>query len=71
MHVNGFDGPMKDIILKRLPSVDLTVEAALKGDKQLWADAMMLDGAVTDYETAEKLVEDFIAEHGQYLPQYK
>lgn len=71
MHVNGFVGPMKDIILKRLPSVDLTVEAALKGDKQLWADAMMLDGAVTDYKTAEALVEDFIAEHGQYLPQYK
>lgn len=71
MHVNGFSGPMKDIILKRLPSVDLTVEAAFKGDKKLWADAMLLDGAVTDPETAEKLVEDFIQEHGQYLPQYK
>lgn len=71
MHVKGFGGPMKDIIIKRLASVDLTVEAALKGDRNLWADAMMLDGAVTDVETAEKLVEDFIAQHGQYLPQYK
>lgn len=71
MHINGFEGPMKNIIVKRLASVDLTVEAALKGDKKLWADAMILDGAVTDYETAEKLVEDFIAEHGQYLPQYR
>lgn len=71
MHVLGFDGPMKDIILKRLPSVDLTVEAALKGDRKLWADAMMLDGAVTDIATAEKLVEDFIKEHGENLPQYK
>lgn len=70
MHVNGFEGPMKEIIRKRLPAVELTVEAALKGDRKLWADAMMLDGAVTDYETAEHLVEDFIQEHGQYLPQY-
>ncbi|WP_346907627.1 hypothetical protein [Faecalicatena orotica] len=71
MHVNGFEGPVKDIIIKRLASVDLTVEAALTGDRQLWADAMMLDGAVTDYETAENLVNDFIKEHKDYLPQYK
>lgn len=71
MHVNGFEGPIKDIIIKRLASVDLAVEAALKGDRQLWADAMMLDGAVTDYETAENLVNDFIEEHKDYLPQYK
>lgn len=71
MHVNGFEGPIKDIIIKRLASVDITVEAALKGDKQLWADAMMLDGAVTDYETAENLVQDFMEEHKDYLPQYK
>ena len=61
---------MKEIILKRLASVNITVEAALTGDKKLWADAMMLDGSVTEYEVAEQLVEDFIAEHGEYLPQY-
>lgn len=70
MHINGFDGPMKYIIEKRLASVNATVQAALTGDKKLWADAMMLDGAVTDYGVAEKLVEDFIAEHKAYLPQY-
>ncbi len=71
MHINDFNGPMKDMIIRRLASVDLTVEAALTGDKKLWAEAMMLDGAVTDYETAEKLVEDFIIEHREYLPQYE
>jgi len=71
MHINDFNGPMKDIIIKRLASVDITVEAALTGDKKLWADAMMLDGAVTDYDTANKLVEDFLAEHRENLPQYK
>ncbi len=71
MHINHFEGPMKEIIVKRLASVNCTVEAALTGDKKMWADAMMLDGTVTDYQTAEKLVEDFISEHGEYLPQYK
>ena len=71
MRVNGFEGPMKDIIMKRLASVDITVEAALKGDKKLWAAAMILDGAVTDYKIAEQLVEDFIEAHSEYLPQYR
>lgn len=70
MHVIGFEGPMKYIIEKRLASVNATVQAALTGDKQLWADAMMLDGAVTDMDTAEQLVEAFIEEHRNYLPQY-
>lgn len=71
MHINGFEGTIKDMIIKRLASVDITVEAALKGDKRLWADAMILDGAVTDYKMAEQLVEDFIQEHGENLPQYQ
>lgn len=71
MQVNGFTGPMKDIIVKRLASVDLTVTAALTGDCKLWADAMILDGAVTEYEIAEKLVKDFMTAHKDYLPQYQ
>ena len=71
MHINGFEGTMKDIIVKRLASVNATVEAALTGDRKRWADAMLLDGAVIDVATAEALVEDFCQEFRQYLPQYK
>lgn len=70
MVVQGFGGVMRAIIMKRLAPVEITVEAALKGDRKLWAEALMLDGAVTDYNTATALVEDFIAEHRKYLPQY-
>ena len=57
--------------LGRLAPVELTVEAALTGNRTYWEEAMMLDGAVTDYDTASKLVDDFLEEFGQYLPQYK
>ncbi|MEG1275798.1 MAG: hypothetical protein RSD27_08910, partial [Ruthenibacterium sp.] len=71
MVVPHFEGPMRAYIQRRLASVEITVEAAIKGDRALWAEAMMLDGAVTDYGVAEQLVNDFIAEHKDYLPQYK
>lgn len=70
MCVQNFSSPLKAVIEKRLAPVELTVEAALAGSRTLWAEAMMLDGSVTDYAVAEKLVEDYIQEHGQYLPQY-
>lgn len=71
MQVHQFEGPIKDIIIRRLASVDATVTAALQGDKKLWADAMLLDGAVTDVKLAEQLVADFIKEHHEFLPQYQ
>lgn len=71
MVVQGFEGVMRAIIMKRLAPVEITVEAALKGDRKLWAEALMLDGAVDDPKTANALVEDYIAEFKQYLPQYR
>ena len=71
MKLRGFSNEMKGIIARRLASVDLTVQAALTGNRKLWEEALLLDGAVTDYQVAENLVNDFIAEHGEYLPQYK
>ena len=69
--VSDFPLPLKAIIEKRLAPVELTVQAALTGNRTYWEEAMMLDGAVTDYDTAAKLVDDFLEEFGQYLPQYK
>ncbi|MEG0484574.1 MAG: hypothetical protein RR576_03945 [Oscillospiraceae bacterium] len=71
MIVNDFPDTLKGIIARRLAPVEVTVQAALSGDKKLWADAMLLDGAVSDVKIADQIVEDFIAEYGQYLPQYK
>lgn len=71
MVVNDFPATLNGIIARRLAPVEATVQAALTGDKKLWVEAMLLDGAVSDENVAKQLVDDFIAEHGKYLPQYK
>jgi alpha-galactosidase len=68
--VSGFDDRLKAITARKLASVSLTVEAALSGDRRLWEEAMLLDGAVTERSVATELVRDFYGEHGAYLPQY-
>lgn len=70
MMIDGFSDELKGIIARRLAPVNPTVTAALTGDKKLWADAMLLDGAVTDVKVAEALVEEFLEEYKDCLPQY-
>lgn len=71
LKVEGFSSELSGIISRRLASVELTVSAALNGDRKAWAEAMLLDGAVTDSKIAGQLVEDFIECHREYLPQYR
>ena len=69
--VNGFSDELRGIIARRLAPVTPTVTAALTGNKKMWAEAMLLDGAVTDPKVADALVEDFLAEYKDCLPQYQ
>lgn len=71
MSVHGFSDELRAIIARRLAPVEITVKAALTGDRKLWAEAMLLDGAVSDPAVADQLVEDFIREFSDYLPQYR
>lgn len=55
---------------KTLAAEALTVEAALTGSRRLFVEALLTDGAVTDRATAEKLADDLLRAHQEYLPQF-
>jgi alpha-galactosidase len=59
------------IMLRRLAAVEATVEAALTGNHKLMAEALVLDGGVSDYGVAERLSEDLLRAQADYLPQFK
>jgi alpha-galactosidase/6-phospho-beta-glucosidase family protein len=54
----------------RFQWVETTVAAALEGDRHRVIQAMILDGAVDSFETAEKLTDDLLAAQAQHLPQF-
>lgn len=70
MRLTGFSDELKGIIARRLAPVNPTVTAALTGSRDMWVEAMLLDGAVADVRTARALAEDFLAEYRDCLPQY-
>lgn len=57
-------------IVRRVAAHALTVEAALTGDRQLWREALLADGAVNDPIIGEQLVEEMLAAHRSHLPQF-
>ena len=70
LRIDYFPDSLAAIINKRLACVELTVDAALEGDRRLMAEAMLVDGAVRDKETAEKLTDELLKAHKDFLPQF-
>lgn len=67
-------GPLPDvlaaILLKKIAAIEVTVEAALQGSRELFVEALLLDGSVKNREAAEALCTDLINGHRDHLPQF-
>jgi len=70
LRIDYFPDLLAAIINKRLACVELTVSAALEGNRRLMVEAMLADGAVRDKETAEKLTDELLKAHKGLLPQF-
>jgi alpha-galactosidase len=55
----------------RLAWVETVVEAALEGSRRKFVQALILDGWVKSIEMAEKLADELLAAHAEYLPQFR
>jgi galacturan 1,4-alpha-galacturonidase len=50
---------------------ELIVRAALEGDRQLALQSMVNDPLVHDLSKAEAILDDLLAAHAAYLPQFR
>jgi alpha-galactosidase len=52
VQIGDLPGPLLAILARRLAATRLTVEAALRGDRRLFVEALLADGAVSDPDLA-------------------
>jgi len=55
---------------RELENASLVVDAAVTGDRQLALQALLLDPMVSDLDTARAILDDFLKDFAQYLPQF-
>ena len=55
----------------RMQWVETVVEAALEGSRRKFIQALLLDGAVTSVDHAERLADDLLAAQAAFLPQFR
>ncbi len=65
-----FPDHLAAIINKNLGPIELTVEAGLKGSRKLFVEALLADGSLNDRNKAEKMAEELLCAHDEYLPQF-
>lgn len=63
-------GAMAGALATRFAWVETVVEAGLEGSREKFAQALLLDGAVTSVEMAQELAEELLEAQGGYLPQF-
>jgi alpha-galactosidase len=54
----------------RFAWVETAVEAAMEGSRDKFVQALILDGSVKSIDMAEKLADELLAAHTEYLPQF-
>jgi len=50
---------------------DRAVEAAVHGDRQAALQALLLDPLMTSYHAAERMLEELLQTHRDYLPTFR
>jgi alpha-galactosidase len=70
LQVPGFPASLAAPLRRKIAAQAITVEAALTGSRKLFAEAMLLDGCISDPAAADKLADELIAEHAADLPQF-
>jgi len=70
LQIRDFPDSLAAIITRKLSAALLTMEAALAGDRGLFVEALLADGAVTDPEVARKMGKELLEAHRQYLPSF-
>ena len=67
---DDFPDTLAAILIRKIAAIELTVEAALTGSRELFTEALLVDGAVTDRAVANALRDEMLDAHRANLPNF-
>ncbi|KYH36051.1 MAG: glycoside hydrolase family protein, partial [Candidatus Bathyarchaeota archaeon B23] len=58
------------VMAQRLAQYEVTIDAALTGDRELALQALLIDGYLRSIDAAEEMLDDFLDAERRWLPEY-
>ena len=70
VHVGGLPEPIAELLRREITVAQLCVDSAVEGSREKALQCLLLDPVITDIDTAGKILEDYLTEYREYLPQF-
>jgi alpha-galactosidase len=70
VHVGPLPEPIAELCRRELTVAQLCVDAAVEGSREKALQCLLLDPVITDAETAESILDDYLQTYKEHLPQF-
>ena len=70
VHVGVLPEPVAELCRRETTVAQLCVDAAVEGSREKALQCLLLDPVISDIEVAKQILDDYLTEYKQYLPQF-
>ncbi|MBI4762156.1 MAG: hypothetical protein ACOYYF_11385 [Chloroflexota bacterium] len=70
VHVGALPEPIAELLRREITVAQLCVDSVVEGSREKALQCLLLDPVITDIETAKKILDDYLTEYKDYLPQF-
>ena len=70
VHVGALPEPIAELLRREITAAQLCVDSAVEGSREKAMQCLLLDPVITDINTARKILDDYLTEYKEYLPQF-
>lgn len=71
LHIGALPAGITALLSNQVQVQSLVVDAAVLGRRDLALQALLVDPVIPSFEAADKLLDELLATHAAYLPQFK
>jgi alpha-galactosidase len=68
--VGSLAGGIAELCRREISVAQLSVDAAVTGDRQLALQCLLLDPVIADLDVGKQILEDYLVTYREYLPQF-
>lgn len=70
VHVGALPAPIAELLRREVTVAQLCVDAGVEGSREKALQCLLLDPVIGDIETAKQVLEAYLTEYKEYLPQF-